>query len=78
MSDGPDNLVLAHLRELRGDIEKWRGEMNERLDRIEGNGLKMFKSFVGHRSMVERTVADFDHDVSDLKRRVTRLEETRP
>lgn len=79
----PDNLVLAHLREFRADMmaEFARhsarfDEIEKRLDRIDQNGLKMWKSFIGHRSMVERTMADVDQDLADLKRRVARLEQS--
>ena len=31
----PENLVLAHLRELRADIGEWRAEMNTRFEAVE-------------------------------------------
>jgi hypothetical protein len=31
----PNNLVLAHLRELRADIGEWRAEMNTRFEAVE-------------------------------------------
>lgn len=83
MTDEPNNLVLAILREFRSEMGDFRKEvgveiadLRQRMDRIESNSLKAFKSFVGHRTMVERTVADYDSDLADLKRRVRRLEDS--
>jgi len=84
MSDEPDNLILAHLREIRSQIAALDAKFDTRtaaveqhLERMETNSLKAICSFVGHRSMVERTVADYDGDFADLKRRVRALEEAR-
>jgi hypothetical protein len=84
----PDNLVLAHLRELRTDmnrrfdeIEARFAEMNQRftaldtrLDRMHANGMMALRSFIGHRNIFERTMASVGDDISDLRQRVTRLE----
>jgi hypothetical protein len=75
MSSEPDNLVLAQLRELRAHMDRRFEGIEQRMDRMDGNFLKAFRSFVGHRNMAERTVADHDGDLADLKRRVRRLEE---
>jgi archaellum component FlaC len=82
MSSEPDNLVLAHLRELRAEMSAVEQRTNKRfdaleqhMDKMDGAFAKVFRSFVGHRSMVERTVADHEEDISDLKVRVRRLEE---
>jgi hypothetical protein len=77
MADELTNLVLSHLREFRSAMDAKLAAIEQRLDRMETNGLKMMRSFVGHRSMVVRTVADHEEDISDLKLRVRRLEETR-
>jgi hypothetical protein len=84
MRSEPDNLVLAHLRELRAamhtrfaTIERRFDTVDARLTRMESDGLKALRSFVGRRSMVERTVADVDQDILDLKTRVSRLEAAR-
>jgi hypothetical protein len=64
----PENLVLAHLRELRADMEAQfealKGEMGARFDKIErrleimhSNGEKALRQFIGHRAMVERNFA---------------------
>jgi hypothetical protein len=76
----PDNLVLAHLRELRADIEarfeQQRTEMDARFDAVDArfdrieqrleimhsNGEKALRQFIGHRAMVERTMASFQVD----------------
>ena len=82
MAKEPDNLVLALLREFRSEMGDFRkevtaeiAELRQRMDRSDATMLKALRSFVGHRSMVERTVADYDGDLADLKRRVRRLEE---
>lgn len=67
------------LREIRTQIDAINQRLERietvRLERIEVNNLKAYKTFLGHRSMMERTVADYDGDIADLKRRVRRLEE---
>ena len=77
----PENLVLTHLRELRGDIEALRGEVTLRFDKIErrlevmqANGEKALRQFIGHRAMVERTMASFEIDLAALERRVELIE----
>lgn len=37
------------------------------------NGMKVLKSFIGHRTMVERTFASFDDQVARLDVRVSDL-----
>jgi chromosome segregation ATPase len=73
----PDNIVLAHLRELRTDINARFGEMERRLEAIEkrldamhANGMKALKSFISHRTMTERSMASFDDEVTRLRKRV--------
>ena len=88
----PDNIVLAHLRELRADMNARFDAMERRFETIEkrleamhANGMKALKSFIGHRTMTERSMAGFDHevkrlrgrveaDIADLKQRVEQLE----
>lgn len=84
----PDNLVLTLLRELRADIEAFRSQaearadaIEQRLDKIERrleimhtNGDKALRQFIGHRAMVERSMASFEVDQRELKRRVELLE----
>jgi hypothetical protein len=82
MSSEPDNLVLAQLRELRAHIDRrfegieqrFEG-IERRMDKMDVNFGKALRSFVGHRNMAERAVADHDGELADLKRRVRRLEE---
>jgi hypothetical protein len=80
MADEPDSIVLAHLREIRTQIDAINQRLERietvRLERMEVNSLKAYKTFLGHRSMMERTVADYDGDLADLKRRVRRLEDS--
>lgn len=73
----PDNLVLAHVRGLRADIntrfdglEKRFEAVEKRLDAMHANGMKALKSFIGHRTMTERSMASFDDEVSRLRKRV--------
>ena len=51
--------------------------MNKRLDAMHANGVKALKSFIGHRSMVERAMASFEIDMADIRRRVDALEAPR-
>ncbi len=87
VSGETDNLVLSILREMRGELREMKAELKAefkgeiaRIDTRstgwEANGIRMLKSFVGHRSMVERAVADVDGEIAMLKRRVTVLEES--
>jgi hypothetical protein len=98
-TDEPENLVLRELRKLRADMQKefakvraevseLRAETNARFDRMEANGMKMWRTFIGNRAITERGVAslaeDYERltgdygglksDVSDLKQRVAKLE----
>lgn len=81
----PENHTLALLREMRAefraDQKALREEVSARFDRLErridamhANGLKALQMFIGHRSMAERTMASFEMDVTELKRRVSELE----
>ena len=67
--------------DLRDEIRASEERTSKRFDRIEKrigamhqNGIKALKGFVGHRSMVERTMASFEVDGTELKRRVDALE----
>ena len=80
----PENLVLVLLREMREETKSRFDLMEQRLDRMEKrldgmhlNGMKALKSFIGHRTMVERTFASFDDQVSRLEGRVADLESAR-
>jgi predicted nuclease with TOPRIM domain len=73
----PDNLILVHLRELRSELAEFREEVrtefkrvDTRLDAMHGNGMKALKSFIGHRTMTERSMASFDDEVQRLRKRV--------
>ncbi len=77
----PENLVLVHLRELRAELAQFREEVrgefqrqDARLDAMHRNGEKALRGFIGHRAMVERTMASFEDEIAMLKRRVERLE----
>ena len=77
----PENMTLVLLREVRAEFRtelgSLRGElqaMNRRLDAMHLNGTKALKSFIGHRTMVERTVASFEDQVTQLEARVKELE----
>lgn len=77
----PENLVLAHLRELRADMNARFDAMEERfearfqaierrLDQMHLNGMKALKGFIGHRTMTERAMASFDEEVRGLRQRI--------
>jgi len=86
----PDNLVLAHLRELRAEMQELRAEMNarfdasearvgarfealdRRLDAMQAAGIKNLGSFIGSRTIFERTMASVDEDLNRLRMRVDR------
>ena len=81
----PDNLVLTLLRELRAQIdarfEAVESRMDARFDKIErrlemmhANGDKALRQFIGHRAMVERSMASFDIEMREVKRRLELLE----
>lgn len=81
----PENLILAHLRELRADMnarfneldakfEKRFEAIENRLDKLDANAVKFMRSFIGHRSMTERTFASFEVQLEQLEARLTRLE----
>jgi hypothetical protein len=77
----PDNIVLAHLRELRAAMDARFDAVDARFDRIESrldamqrNGQQALRQFVGHRAMVERTIASFHLDIRAIERRVRPLE----
>ncbi|WP_375460164.1 hypothetical protein [uncultured Enterovirga sp.] len=87
----PENMILVLLRELRAEIPEAREEaratevrVTERLDRMEKrldamhlNGTKALKGVIGQATLVERTMASFDDQVSRLELRVTVLEDVR-
>lgn len=84
----PENLVLTLLRELRADmnarfdaVDRRFEAMDQRFDTVERrldmmhrNGERALRGFIGHRAMVERTMASFEDEISGLKRRVEQLE----
>ena len=80
----PENMTLVLLRELRATMDAHQEENRARFDRLEKrleamhlNGTKALKGFIGHRAMVERTVASFDDQVTRLEERVAVLEASR-
>jgi hypothetical protein len=83
--DEPDNLVLRELRKLRSQMDERLAAIEARLDSMESNGMKMWRSFIGNRALTERGVAslaeDYDRlkvDVVDLQGRVRKLEAAHP
>lgn len=77
----PENLVLAHLRELRADMNARFDAMEKRfearfeavekrLDGMHRNGMLALKNFIGHRTMTERAMASFDDEVRGLRQRL--------
>lgn len=76
-----DSLILAHLRELRADmnarfdpVDGRLAAADGRLDRIEAANLKFMRTFVGHRSMTERTFASFELQFEQIEARLTKPE----
>ena len=51
--------------------------IERRLDMMHRNGEKALRGFIGHRAMVERTMASFEDEISSLKRRLEVLEDAR-
>ena len=79
----PETLILVHLRELRSELAAFREEVRAEFKRVDGrmdamhrNGEKALRGFIGHRAMVERTMASFEDELSVLKHRVEKLEST--
>jgi ribosomal protein L15E len=81
-------MILVLLREIRADMAAMEERMNARFDRVEmrfeemekrldklhANGFKALQGFIGHRAMVERTMASFEDEIARRRRRVERLE----
>jgi hypothetical protein len=44
------------------------------LDKLDANAVKFMRSFIGHRSMTERTFASFEVQLEQPEARLTRLE----
>jgi hypothetical protein len=74
----PENLVLVQLRELRAEVNRRFDDLERRMDErfadthrqlgmMRTNGEKAFRQFIGHRAMMERTVASVVKDIDDLK-----------
>jgi hypothetical protein len=70
----PDNIVLAHLRELRADMNARLDKIEQRLDAMQRNGQQALRQFVGYRAMVDRTIASFHLDIRAIERGVELLE----
>lgn len=78
----PENRTLALLREMREELASMRQETNARFDKVDKrldamhlNGMKALEGFIGHRTMVERAMANFDDQVSRPEQRVAVLEQ---
>jgi hypothetical protein len=88
----PENLILVQLREFRADINGRIADLDRRMDErlaaierqlgmMRANGEKAFRQFIGHRAMMERTVASVVKDIEELtedtgglRERVERIE----
>ncbi len=57
-----------------GALEPRFDLIERRLDMMHRNGEKALRGFIGHRAMVERTMASFEDEIGSLKQRVERLE----
>jgi chromosome segregation ATPase len=67
--------ALESRMEARFDaVDKRFEAIERRLEMMHRNGEKALRGFIGHRAMVERTMASFEDEISSLKRRVERLE----
>jgi hypothetical protein len=62
---------------LEGRMDARFEAIDRRLDIMHRNGEKALRGFIGHRTMVERTMASFEDEISALKRRVEVLEDAR-
>lgn len=75
-----ENLILAFLREVREEIRGTNERLNRmerRIDAMHRNGMKALKSFIGHRTMVERPFVRFDDQATRFDGRVEVLESAR-
>lgn len=85
MVEETDNLVLVHLREMRGEMQgirsevsELRSEMSERMDRVEkrlGDVYEASMFAVGVAVMTSRKLDQFTERVDDHERRITTLED---
>lgn len=50
--------------------------IEKRLEIMHANGDKALRQFIGHRAMVERSIASFEVDMREAKRRLELLETT--
>ncbi len=55
-------------------VDKRFDLIERRLEMMHRNGEKALRGFIGHRAMVERTMASFEDEIGSLKQRVERLE----
>ena len=65
---------LGRLEERLGRTDERLGRMEKRLDAMHLNGTKALKGFIGHRAMVERTMASFQIQSETLEQRVAAVE----
>jgi chromosome segregation ATPase len=78
MSDAPDNLVLAHLRELRTHLDRKLDAVLEELHEIrtEAAADRAPMSGVNHRvQSVQRRLIRTDERVAEIERRLARVED---
>ena len=81
MADEPENLTLALLRDIRGDVAKVREEMREGFERVDERLAEVKSEVIKCR----KEVADADWvakgvavRLTNLEKRVKALEEARP
>lgn len=77
----PNDFVRGLLPGLQADVDALESKMQARFGRIQRRLDKMHDdsegahgSLVGHRAMVERTMASFENEISNLRRRVELVE----
>jgi hypothetical protein len=70
----PDDIILAHLRELRADTNARFDRLKKRLEGMLLDSANAPRGLIGHRAMVERTISSFEDEMTRLIERIERLE----
>ena len=74
MTDETGNLILEHLRSIRGDIADLRGDVNRRFGEVAGRIDTLETEVRGLNYIVTVAIGSLLHDMTDLKSRVGSLE----
>jgi hypothetical protein len=82
MTDGPENLTLTLLREMRAEMQRGFHEMRresalirEEMDRRDTENAAILNALVSDVAKVKEAVLEFVIEIGRLKKRVERLED---